>query len=405
MASKFDKAKGAKGIKEVAVASNTQAKVVKVEIIGVDKIFPNPNNDEDVSYTKDLEISIEKFGFTTPLEVIKKSDDTYMIVSGHRRFEAGKKVKLTSFPCIVRDLKEEDIEEYLETANFHRNEEQDPTLFIRRVRKTKNRLEKQGVTKGLKEAIGERYGLSRASVDRYLQANQLIAPIIELYRQGLVGLTHCTDTGLYTHSNEEQEEIFVIMNECLENGGKLSREVVKNIVEQYRNGKRSWLEVIQIEMDMNNVMNPPTMNFDTTPTETKEHEPSPLDRNNEVNYDYSHREGLPSGVDPLADERPNAEDYEAIEKASKNDKTKEPKPELSDEEKRELAGKKIMKNINELHELFGEFYSFSDNSACLKTIADTIVVVLNEMKSIGAEADLEEVVESHFNRIKKMINE
>jgi len=409
---KFDKAKGAQGIKDVAVASNTQARTTKVIYINADKIIPNPENDEEVSYTTDLEISIEKFGFTQPIEVIERADETYMIISGHRRFEAGKKMKLTSFPCIVRDIKEDDIEEYLLYGNAQRNEEQDPMLFVRRVRKTKNMLEKKGVKGALREEIAKRYGFSTANVDRYLQANELIAPIIELYRQGKVGLSSCTDTGLYKHSKEEQAEIFAIMNECLESGETLKRDNVKRIVQQYREGKRSWLEVIQIEMD-NGFLNPPTyngagvsvMSVNTEPGETKEQSDSPLSRNDEINYDYSHREGLPGGTEPYAEERLTADDLEAIEKASQNEeKEKEPKPKLTDEEKKAQAGEKIMKHLSDLEGLLNNFYSFQDNELFLKTMGSALVLMVQEMDSLAQEEDLGEVLKKQLDKVVEVIN-
>lgn len=409
---KFDKAKGAQGIKDVAVASNTQARTTKVIYINADKIIPNPENDEEVSYTTDLEISIEKFGFTQPIEVIERADGTYMIISGHRRFEAGKKMKLTSFPCIVRDIKEDDIEEYLLYGNAQRNEEQDPMLFVRRVRKTKNMLEKKGVKGALREEIARRYGFSTANVDRYLQANELIAPIIELYRQGKVGLSSCTDTGLYKHSKEEQAEIFTIMSECLESGESLKRDNVKRIVQQYRDGKRTWLEVIQIEMDKG-FLNPPTytgagvsvMDVNTEPGETKERDASPLNRNDEINYDYSHREGLPSGTDPYAEERLTSDDLEAIEKASQNEeKEKEPKPKLSDAEKKAVAGEKIMKHLSDLEGLLNNFYTFQDNELTLKTMGSAMVLMIQEMDALAQEEELGDVLKKQLDKVVDMIN-
>lgn len=409
---KFDKAKGAQGIKDVAVASNTQARTTKVIYINADKIIPNPENDEEVSYTTDLEISIEKFGFTQPIEVIERADGTYMIISGHRRFEAGKKMKLTSFPCIVRDIKEDDIEEYLLYGNAQRNEEQDPMLFVRRVRKTKNMLEKKGVKGALREEIARRYGFSTANVDRYLQANELIAPIIELYRQGKVGLSSCTDTGLYKHSKEEQAEIFTIMSECLESGESLKRDNVKRIVQQYRDGKRTWLEVIQIEMDKG-LLNPPTyngagvsvMDVNTEPGEAKERDASPLNRNDEINYDYSHREGSPSGTDPYAEERLTSDDLEAIEKASQNEeKEKEPKPKLSDAEKKAVAGEKIMKHLSDLEGLLNNFYTFQDNELTLKTMGSAMVLMIQEMDALAQEEELGDVLKKQLDKVVDMIN-
>jgi len=202
------------------------------------------------------------------------------------------------------------------------------------------------------------------------------------------------------------------MNECLESGETLKRDNVKRIVQQYREGKRSWLEVIQIEMD-NGFLNPPTyngagvsvMSVNTEPGETKEQSDSPLSRNDEINYDYSHREGLPGGTEPYAEERLTADDLEAIEKASQNEeKEKEPKPKLTDEEKKAQAGEKIMKHLSDLEGLLNNFYSFQDNELFLKTMGSALVLMVQEMDSLAQEEDLGEVLKKQLDKVVEVIN-
>lgn len=80
---------------------------MQVEIIDLNKINPyenNPrNNDEAV---EPVMKSIKEFGFKVPIIVDKNN----IIVAGHTRYKAAKKLKLKTVPCIIADdLNEEQI--------------------------------------------------------------------------------------------------------------------------------------------------------------------------------------------------------------------------------------------------------------------------------------------------------
>lgn len=57
----------------------------------------NPRkNDEAVKYVAE---SIKEFGFKVPIVIDKNN----VIIAGHTRYKAAKKLKLTEVPCIVAD--------------------------------------------------------------------------------------------------------------------------------------------------------------------------------------------------------------------------------------------------------------------------------------------------------------
>jgi len=61
----------------------------------------NPNTQKDVIFNKLVE-NIQEAGFLEPIMVRPLEDEgQYEIVSGHHRFEAGKIVGYTEFPCII----------------------------------------------------------------------------------------------------------------------------------------------------------------------------------------------------------------------------------------------------------------------------------------------------------------
>jgi site-specific DNA-methyltransferase (adenine-specific) len=70
---------------------------IKVEYLNLNKIIPyenNPrNNDDAVQYVAN---SIKQFGFNVPIVIDKNN----VIVAGHTRLKAAKKLKLETIPCI-----------------------------------------------------------------------------------------------------------------------------------------------------------------------------------------------------------------------------------------------------------------------------------------------------------------
>lgn len=79
----------------------------KVLFIPDEKLVDYPGNNEDISYTAELEKSVRECGIIDPLEVIPFSplisrlsayDGYYMILNGHRRRTVGRKLGMTEFP-------------------------------------------------------------------------------------------------------------------------------------------------------------------------------------------------------------------------------------------------------------------------------------------------------------------
>lgn len=83
---------------------------IKEKQIALSKLQPYPDNprinDDAVDYVAK---SIQEYGFKVPLVV----DKDMVIICGHTRYEAAKKLNLKSVPCIVADdLNEEQVAAY-----------------------------------------------------------------------------------------------------------------------------------------------------------------------------------------------------------------------------------------------------------------------------------------------------
>ena len=160
---------------------------------------------------------------------------------------------------------------------------------------------------------------------------------------------------------------------------------------------------------MNNAMTPPVMPIssqyivDNGEGGAREND-NPFPRNNEVNYDYSHREDysdLKTPEDDYKEERLTEEDYKAIELASKQAQAEteedgKEKKKLTEEEKMLIAGENIQKNLAKLDTQLSNFYKFISNGQAedvLYKMFELMVVLQSEAHEIADEYDLKEKLE------------
>ena len=84
-------------------------------------------------------------------------------------------------------------------------------------------------------------GMSVQQVVRYRNIQLLIPELQELVYDKTIGLSSAQP--ISTHCHSEQHEIYRILKEALEDHCKLTRICVKQIVFEYRNGKKSWHDI------------------------------------------------------------------------------------------------------------------------------------------------------------------
>lgn len=240
MAKNFEKMGSINTIKEVAKMSLEKANIITVKMISDDNLIDYPQNHEDCLNTADLENSMRELGFTDPLEVttFSMSDGKYMIVSGHRRRAAGRKVGIETFPCIVRTFSNpNDLRNYVLLSNSQRDSSKDPLLFCARYKMHEEYLRECGFTGSAREEIAKRLGLSPQQADRYHQFGKIILPIWDMVRSEEVGMSSVL--GMATLSAEAQAEILEMLKGLLASGQKLTREACEDIIKSYRSGGKS----------------------------------------------------------------------------------------------------------------------------------------------------------------------
>ena len=99
----------------------TPQKVQKVESIPADELHHYEHHVfrlyED-ERKDDMIESIKENGILTPL-IVREKGDEYEILAGHNRFECGKAAGLTAFPCIVKNVDDEEAELIVTVTNLH----------------------------------------------------------------------------------------------------------------------------------------------------------------------------------------------------------------------------------------------------------------------------------------------
>lgn len=419
---KFDSVK--KDIKNVANKSNEKANLITIKYYKDEDLLDYPNNNEDVSNTGDIEISIAENGFTDPIEITDFGceEGKFTILSGHRRRMAGRRFGLKEFPCILRHFKSDaEVYNYVLMSNAQRDSAKDPLLLARRYLGHETYLKNIGFKGKLREEIAKRMGLKPAQADRYKHMNDAIIPLRDMVASGILGMSSITDTGLYAESEENQTEILQILNDYLESEKKnLNRDTVSSIVKAYRNGMKSWNDIKNSQkiseplpvFDGASDTATSVMNVSDEPTGSGVHEPSPLDRNNEVDYDYSHRDDLPlpSG-DSFDNERLTKDDFDAIDKKNENDKNEEEKRKepLTEEEKRIKLGKAINDKVLSLYSTIdGEYYDFENEEEKLLAFKNMTSLAIRIIDDIGIsmEEDVnisKDKVESELKKIHQTL--
>jgi ParB family chromosome partitioning protein len=148
-------------------------------------------DDEDMAA---LVESIRQYGVLNPIIVRKRpTGGGYEIVSGHRRFEACKRLNKFDIPVIVRDLTDEEAILTMVDANLQR-ERILPSEKAFSYKMKMDVLRHQGSscqdgTKRSDEALAENTDDSARQIQRYIRLTYLIPELLKMVDEGIVPLT------------------------------------------------------------------------------------------------------------------------------------------------------------------------------------------------------------------------
>lgn len=402
MAKKFANAGSNKAFENVGKKSAEKAQVITIQYLANENLIDNPDNeDEDVDYTEDLELAMRENGFTDPIEITDfgMEDGKYMILSGHRRRTAGVRVGFDVFPCLIRHFEnQEDLDNYYLLANAHRDSARNPFLFCSRYKRHESYLIKTGFKGNIREEVAKRLGLSIQQADRYNTMNKIILPIWDLIRGEIVGMSSVQP--IASHSQEEQMEILSIMKEAISSGVSLTRETMKKLVEEYRNGKRTWAEISESSrersMPLSGLIEPEIKEQEKEPEDIRESSEGEQEISRvAIEADSGDSEGIEPEQKPVELEPKSEQEIEESENGGEADK-KEKKSPMSEDEKQIKRADDIMKLLHKLDSNLSEIYQCIDKEnglEMLEAMGNIASVLIDEMFSISEQFDLQEAFE------------
>jgi ParB family chromosome partitioning protein len=161
----------------------------------------HPFQVRDDSDMQQLMESIKEYGVIVPILARPNpvgEGAKYEIVSGHRRFEACKRLGIEDIPVIVRNLDDDEAILAMVDSNLHR-EQLLPSEKAFAYKMKFDALKRQGARSDLTseqvapklstEIIGEQENTSKDTIKRYIRLTKLIKPLLDLVDEGKIALT------------------------------------------------------------------------------------------------------------------------------------------------------------------------------------------------------------------------
>lgn len=163
-----------------------------IEISRIHSFANHPFKVLDDDKMDDLVESIKQNGVLTPVLVRPDKNNSYEMISGHRRMHAAIKAGLETIPAIVRDMEDDEAIVIMVDANIQR-EELLPSEKAFAYKMKMDAMKRQGARNDIAsststqigwksetaEAIGKQVGESKNQVRRYIRLTELIPDLLD----------------------------------------------------------------------------------------------------------------------------------------------------------------------------------------------------------------------------------
>lgn len=171
----------------LGVPSTESSTEIDIDMIHVFKNHPFKVLDDEKM--TDLVESIRVNGVLSPVLVRPDGEDSYEMISGHRRMHAAQIVGLTMIPAIVREMSDDEAIVYMVDSNIQR-EELLPSEKAFAYKMKMDALRRQGARQDLTSdhngpklaawSIGKVNGISGTQVKRYIRLTELIPELLDM---------------------------------------------------------------------------------------------------------------------------------------------------------------------------------------------------------------------------------
>lgn len=167
----------------VDLKAKPMTEMIELEL---DRIMPNPDQPRtefDEEALDELALSIRQLGIIQPITVRKRSDNSYTIISGERRWRAARRAGLERLPVYIREVDDEQLHAMALVENIQRQDLNaiEIALGMQRL------IDECNLTQ---DALSERVGKKRSSVANYLRLLKLPNEIQLALKEGLISMGH-----------------------------------------------------------------------------------------------------------------------------------------------------------------------------------------------------------------------
>ena len=178
-------------VEELLGVSNEES-AMDLEIAKIRPFKDHPFKVLDDEKMQDLMESIRINGILSPVLVRPIGNDTYEMVSGHRRMHAAMMLGMDTVPAIIRDMTDDEAVVKMVDANIQR-EELLPSEKAFAYKMKMDAMRRQGLRRDLTSdqkdpklaawTIGEENGISGSQVKRYIRLTELIPELLDYVDQ------------------------------------------------------------------------------------------------------------------------------------------------------------------------------------------------------------------------------
>jgi ParB family chromosome partitioning protein len=196
--------------------------------LDVTKLKEFENHPYKVKHDDEMEMlidSIKEYGILSPIIARPLANDEYEIISGHRRLFASKRAGLTEVPALVVEMDRDNAAIALVDSNLHRdNISPSEKAFAYKLKMeamsrqghrtdlTSGQLVPKSDDNRTSAEIGEAYGESYKTVQRYIRLTYLHPKLLEYVDEGQIAFTPAVELS-YLNDIEQQDLIQTIESE------------------------------------------------------------------------------------------------------------------------------------------------------------------------------------------------
>ena len=211
-----------------------------IEISRIHSFVNHPFKVLDDDKMDDLVESIKQNGVLTPVLVRPDKNNSYEMISGHRRMHAAIKAGMETIPAIVRDMEDDEAIVIMVDANIQR-EELLPSEKAFAYRMKMEAMNHQGTSGGISaKDIGKNANDSARQVYRYIRLTYLMNDLLNAVDRDVIGLQVGVELSYLTVPEQEMVE------KVHESTGKYpSLEQAKKI-RQHREEKTLTKEIVRL---------------------------------------------------------------------------------------------------------------------------------------------------------------